>query len=138
FLQHLRMNHYRPDRIYCSFHERTTDIEDNRIVKAALSRLASYRSWTTDTTHDLRRNLGVFCDVGQSEDLKVALASRTYSRMTEDYRVLHALSWMFLENLAISERIGDVRFKGFLLDMNKLFERFVSTAFINAAVATSF
>jgi 5-methylcytosine-specific restriction endonuclease McrBC regulatory subunit McrC len=40
---------------------------------------------------------------------------------------------LFLDSSTISERAGDVALKGFLLDMNKLYEDFVTQAFLTAA-----
>jgi 5-methylcytosine-specific restriction endonuclease McrBC regulatory subunit McrC len=42
-----------------------------------------------------------------------------------------------LDNSAISELFGGFRFKGFLLDMNKLFEQFVTQAFVTVARGSS-
>jgi 5-methylcytosine-specific restriction enzyme subunit McrC len=58
--------------------------------------------------------------------------------MNDDYRLLHDLCRLLLENVAITERAGDWRFRGFLLDMNLLFEAFVTEAFSTVAKSTCF
>jgi 5-methylcytosine-specific restriction enzyme subunit McrC len=138
FRQHLINNHHRPDRLSCRFHERTTNIQENRIVKHTLVHVLSHRCWTQQTLQQLRRNLGVFADVDMLERTESAFAARTYGRFTNNYRVLHGLCRMLLDNLALNESVGDKSFNGFLLDMNYLFERFISMIFTSAAKGTLF
>jgi 5-methylcytosine-specific restriction endonuclease McrBC regulatory subunit McrC len=58
--------------------------------------------------------------------------------MNDDYQLLHDFCRLFLENRTITERVGDWQFRGFLLDMNLLFEAFVTRAFLTAARRTPF
>jgi 5-methylcytosine-specific restriction enzyme subunit McrC len=138
FRQHLIDNHHRPDRLSCRFHERTINVQDNRIVKHTLVHVLSHRCWTQQTLQQLGRNLGVFADVDMLERTESAFAARAYGRFTDDYRVLHGLCRMLLDNRALNEGVGDKSFNGFLLDMNYLFERFISTVFTSAAQGTPY
>jgi 5-methylcytosine-specific restriction enzyme subunit McrC len=56
--------------------------------------------------------------------------------MNDDYRVLHGLCRLFLGNRALEENAGVCRFRGFILDMNVLFETFVTEAFSVVARGT--
>ena len=49
-----------------------------------------------------------------------------YHRLNEDYRELHRLCQLFLEGASLSEELGTFGFRTFLLDMNLLFEMFVT------------
>lgn len=51
-----------------------------------------------------------------------------YHRLNEDYRPLHRLCRLFLEGASLSEDSGTFGFDAFLLDMNRLFEAFVTRA----------
>jgi 5-methylcytosine-specific restriction enzyme subunit McrC len=66
------------------------------------------------------------------------LGARVYNRMNNDYRLLHDFCRLFLGNRAITEHAGDWQFPGFLLDMNVLFEDFVTVAFSVVARRTPF
>jgi 5-methylcytosine-specific restriction endonuclease McrBC regulatory subunit McrC len=78
-------------------------------------------------------NLHQFQDVSLRLPDRHAFDQRHYHRLNDDYRLLHGFCRLFLENSTISERVGGVAFKGFLLDMNKLYEDFVTQAFLTAA-----
>jgi len=81
-------------------------------------------------------NLRHFSEVGLRTPGPKALSGRAYNRMNDDYRLLHDLCRLFLANRAITEDAGDWRFRGFRLDMNELFERFVTEAFWSVAKST--
>lgn len=51
---------------------------------------------------------------------------RQYNRLNEDYRPLHALCRFFLEQSGASHEIGDRTTLPFLVDMARLYERFVA------------
>ena len=51
---------------------------------------------------------------------------RQYNRLNEDYRPLHALCRFFLEQSGASHELGDRTTLPFLVDMARLYERFVA------------
>lgn len=126
---HLQRNLGRDNRIHCRFFEQTVDIPDNRLIKATIFHLVRFGGWTTTTTQSLLRNLHQF-DAVQLEHTPQRLnESRHYHRLNDDYRPIHELCRMFLSCMTISEDVGTFAFRGFLLDMNLLFEEFVEKAF---------
>jgi 5-methylcytosine-specific restriction enzyme subunit McrC len=126
---HLNLNLARPDHAFCRYSQRTHDIEDNQIIKWTLRVLLSVFPWSTKTIQSLRANFHQFEAVSLIRPARSAFRDRHYHRLNEDYRLLHDLCWLFLEKKSISERAGAIGFRGFLLDMNELFEQFISTAF---------
>jgi 5-methylcytosine-specific restriction enzyme subunit McrC len=56
-------------------------------------------------------------------------ASKCYNRLNGEYRQIHRLCGLFLQGASLSEELGPFEFRTFLLDMNKLFEDFVSKVF---------
>jgi 5-methylcytosine-specific restriction enzyme subunit McrC len=131
-------NAARPDRLFCRYHQRTPDNEDNQIVRWTLRYLTSMDWWSTRTVHSLRVNLRHFSEVSLRAPDRAALCCRVYNRMNDDYRLLHDLCRLFLENGAITEHSDDWRFRGFRLDMNLLFEAFVTRAFSTVSRFTRF
>jgi 5-methylcytosine-specific restriction enzyme subunit McrC len=130
---HVQQNLGRENRVHCRFFEQTVDVPDNRYVKAALWHLLQFGGWTPRTTQSLIRNLHHF-DAVTLEPLRPrALPHRHYHRLNDDYQPIHELCRLFAECSSVSEHFGSVRFNGFLLDMNRLFEQFVQRAFENVS-----
>jgi 5-methylcytosine-specific restriction enzyme subunit McrC len=127
--KHLQLNLARPDRIFCHYSQQTHDIEDNQIVKWALHVLLTQAPWSASTIQSLHANFHQFEAVSLVRPERSAFRNRHYHRLNDDYQLLHRLCQLFIDKRSISERPGGVAFRGFLLDMNELFEQFVSSAF---------
>ena len=124
----LQQNIGRDNRVHCRFFEQTVDVPDNRLVKTAIFHLVRFGGWTKATSQSLLRNLHQF-DAVTVERMPERLGNRHYHRLNDDYRPIHELCRMFLSYMSISEDVGTFAFRGFLLDMNVLFEQFVQKAF---------
>ena len=106
----------------------TDDIMANRLVKAAARRLGRMPLRSPDA----RRNLGwvtgmldnvSLCDFPRNDVPKVP-----FDRLNEHYRNVVELSRLVLQQNAFESRRGDVRASGFLMDMNKVFQEFLTVA----------
>ena len=118
----------RLDRIICRFDELEHDVDENRLLAAAL-RVASRRVETPIVHRKLARLRAVLepiCDPSKL-DLKAARSEITYNRLNSHYQQAHALAWLILDALGVDDLLspGPTRSFAFLLDMNLLFERFV-------------
>ena len=71
--------------------------------------------------------LSEVCDL-EGLNLRTARTSLVYGRMNEQYREPHELAWLILDALGIDDLFasGSPRCFAFLLDMNRLFESFVT------------
>lgn len=126
---HLQHNLGQQNRIHCRFFEQTVDIPDNRLVKATLHHLLQIGGWTRRTAQSLVQNLHQFDAVTLERFRPETSPNGHYHRLNDDYRPIHELCRIFLACSSISEGVGAFRFRGFLLDMNLLFEQFVQKAF---------
>jgi 5-methylcytosine-specific restriction enzyme subunit McrC len=131
--EHVQQNLGRENRVHCRFFEQTVDIPDNRFVKATLWHLVQFGGWTPRTMQSLIRNLHHFDAVTLEPLRPQSLPNRHYHRLNDDYRPIHELCRLFAECSSVSEHFGSVRFNGFLLDMNRLYEQFVQRAFENVS-----
>ena len=129
---HVQHNIGRENRIHCRFFEQTVDIPDNRLVKTTLHHLLQFGGWTSRTTQSLITNFHQFDSVTLQRFRPQTESIRHYHRLNEDYRPIHELCRLFLACSSVSERVGVFGFRGFLLDMNLLFEQFVEKAFQSA------
>jgi 5-methylcytosine-specific restriction enzyme subunit McrC len=91
--------------------------------------LVQFGGWTKKTAQSLLRNLHQFDAVTLDRIPQRLNGNEHYHRLNDDYRPIHELCRMFLSHTTISEDVGSFAFRGFLLDMNRLFEEFVQKAF---------
>jgi len=125
FAEDVRQNLIARHRIYCRYAEFTWDIEENQIIRQVVHLLSGWGFHT-----ELRLRLSRL-DTALTEIQPTALASSVfarfrYSRLNDDYRQIHQLCKLFLEGSSLSEQLGICDSRTFLLDMNKLFEAFVT------------
>lgn len=130
FREDLRLNQVMRHHTFCGFDELTLDIPENQAVyqttnilngwnfrskklKIQLSNLAQRLSELTPTT--LTGN-----------DVEIF----TYNRMNEHYRPIHRLCRLLLDGASLSEHAGTHSTPAFIIDMNSLFENFVTQLLI--------
>lgn len=119
----------RVDTLECEFEEHDTDNVDNQLVAAGLSAAARHAA-DEDVRRGVRRLSSIFaaaCTVSRY-DVPYYSERISYTRRNHGYRTAHQLSYLLLEHLAVRELYADgtPRCFAFLIDMNVLFERFVS------------
>jgi len=124
----------RLDQLECRFDEFETDIIENRLLANALG-VARRMCQDDGVRGQLARAHGVFeaaCDASAfSMDEADELV---YQRRNSHYRTAHALGKLFLCQLAVADLYapGATRSFVFLIDMNTLFEDFVTQLLIDA------
>lgn len=112
----------------CRFEEHTADVEDNQILFWALDRIRRNASCRRPEVRQTVRTA-----YGRLQGLVAPHAfaakeclDRSYTRLNDDYRPLHALCRFFLETTGPSHESGDRQNLPFLVDMASLFELFVA------------
>ncbi len=116
------------DRIVCRFDEFNHDVDENRLLVVALN-VAVHRVRSPSVHRRLARLRAVLepvCDPTEL-DLRNFRREITYDRTNAHYGRAHGLAWLILDALGIDDptALGSTSSFAFLLDMNKLFERFV-------------
>lgn len=121
----LRRNTVLRHRTYCRFTEFTWDIPENQILRQVAHLLTgwNFKPRLRARLSQLDRAL---YEVSATTMAAGELDRVQYHRLNEDYRPLHRLCQLFLEGASLSEDMGPFDFRTFLLDMNRLFELFVS------------
>src|SRR5580704_6390533 len=113
------------------FDEYTTDIAENRILLAAtemLLRLTGIPSSIRLRLRRIRRTLGdVSAPIRGS-----GLPQWSPNRLNTKYHVALWLAELLLKENAVDQTPGDVHVNGFLVDMAKVFEDFVTAAMTNS------
>ena len=110
------------------YDEFTDDILANRLVKAAAARLGRMRLRSPRARTDLGWVAATLDNVSPVEFPPTAVPDVTFDRLNEHYREVVALARLVLRHSAFESRRGTVRASGFLMDMNAVFQEFVTTA----------
>lgn len=114
-------------KFLCSYQDIVADIDDNRIITWTLNRIIKMDLCNENTIRLARktyRNL-----IGQTEVVpfkSMQCLGRTYNRLNDDYKIIHSLCKLVLDQEGPVHSIGDQKMLPFLVDMAKLFEMFIS------------
>ena len=110
------------------YQEFTDDVLENQLVKAASRRLGSLRLRSPHARRGLGWIAGILDNVSIQEFRPNAVPDVTFGRLNDHYAGVIALSRLILRHGAFESERGDVRATGFLMDMNVVFQEFLTTA----------
>ena len=128
FDEQLRRRFGLPLPIEVAYDEFTDDIVENRLVKSAVLRLGEMRLRSSRARRDLGWIAAMLENVSHSDFAPKDVPEVSFNRLNEHYRIVVALSRLILQNSAFESRRGEVRATGFLMDMTKVFQEFVTVA----------
>ena len=110
------------------YDEFTTDVEHNRLLKAAVHRLARLPLRSPESRRLLSAMRAVFVNVSDVEYRPHALPDLPVNPLNAHYQPALALARLVLSSGAVELAAGEVRAASFLIDMNRVFEDFVVVA----------
>ena len=117
-----------PLPVEVAFDEFTEDIEKNRLLKAAIERLGHTSIRSGAARQEVRRLRPSLSAVGFGSYRRGAIPEVRYTRLEEHYRPAVELARLILDNSSLELQGGEVTGAAFLIDMNKVFERFLYVA----------
>ena len=106
----------------------TDDIMANRLVKAAARRLGRMPLRSADARRNLGWVTGLLDNVSLVDFPRNDVPKVPFDRLNEHYRNVVELSRLVLQQNAFESHRGDVRASGFLMDMNVIFQEFLTVA----------
>ncbi len=106
----------------------TDDIPANQLVKAAATRLRALRLRSPETRHSLGRVAATLDNVSLVEFPPKHVPEVEFDRLNAHYREVVELSRLILRHGAFEAERGRIRTAGFLMDMNVVFQEFVTVA----------
>ena len=117
------------DVLECRFDEFHADVIENQLLLAGLE--AAVRLVGSDgTRRQLRRLVGMLSEVASTGPSTPSFyrSRLQYTRRNERYRHAHQLSLLLLDGAGVDDlhREGDIQGRAFLIDMNVVFEDFMS------------
>lgn len=110
------------------YDEFTDDILLNRLVKAAAHRLARLKLRSREARGGVAWVAESLTDVSLVTFPRGAVPEAKFNRLNEHYRNVAALARLVLRHGAFEADRGKVRASGFLMDMNNVFQEFVTVA----------
>ena len=133
--EQLRRHHGLPLPLEIRHDEFTTDIAENRILRTACERMLAVPRVDAESQRMLRRLLRDFSDVtplSRGDSVPQWQPSRLNAR----YHAALRLAELVLRATSVEHESGGIAINGFLLDMPRLFEDFITTALREALVTT--
>lgn len=126
FSEDLRANFALRHRVFCRFEEFTWDVPENQVIRQVLRLLSVQPHFSRLLRNDLRSLDQLMGDVTVGRFTPADVTHFSYHRFNDHYRPVHQLCRLFLEGASLSEELGSIDGRAFLVDMNALFERFVT------------
>ena len=130
----LHMHHGLPLPLEIRHDEFTVDIAENQILRTAIERMLLVPRVDAESLRMLRRLLRDFTEVG-SIPRGDPVPAWTPTRLNARYHTALRLAELVLRATSVEHEAGLVAVNGFLLDMPKLFEDFVTVALREALEA---
>jgi 5-methylcytosine-specific restriction enzyme subunit McrC len=122
-------------RIYpiaCRYHEFLEDIPLNRVLKAALHRVRRLPGLEPNLALRLRHHQRSFAEVSTEEFHPARVPDFDFNRLNDHWKSATVLAQLILRQQTLVDHTGAVVGITFIVDMNKVFERFVE-AIVKAA-----
>jgi 5-methylcytosine-specific restriction enzyme subunit McrC len=132
FAEQLKKSYGRAPPVEVAYDEFTEDITENRLLKAALERLRSFRIRSPEARRKLRHFEQILASVSLVRFEPSNLPTVRYSRLNEHYRPAVELAKLILGSRSLELRHGRQAGSAFLVDMNQVFEEFVYLALRDA------
>ena len=115
-----------PLPVACRYDEYTPDIFENRYVKAAANLAVRVPGVKAEDRRRLLRQVAALEDVSDSSVRAEDLDRLLFTRLNSHYEPALRLARLLLSNLTLLDQSGDRSASSFLVDMNRLFEDFVT------------
>ena len=110
------------------YDEFTDDILANRLVKAAAVQLSNMRLRSPEARRGIGWVAAMLDNVSYAEFPPSGVPEVMFDRLNEHYRGVVTLARLVLRRGAFEAGRGEVRASGFLMDMNKVFQEFITVA----------
>ena len=114
-------------RLKCDYQEHTANIPDNQILAWTLFIIGRSGFCSENVAPKVAKAFHLLQGLVNLQPFKSSdCVDRKYNRLNEDYQTLHALYRFFLDNTGASHQQGNYSMLPFLIDMAKLYEKFVA------------
>lgn len=134
----VRARQSRPLPIECRYDEFTPDIALNQVLRAGLRTMVSFPSLDPELARRLRYRARSFSDVSDVSFRSDALPDVPFDRLTDRWEPSFDLASLVLRAEAIRDLEGTIVGRSFTIDMNQLFEDFITSIAREVAIRAGF
>lgn len=110
----------------CEFDDYTADIIENRVLRAATRQLLRLVGIPLGTRSTLFQLLGRFDEVADEPPNLETVDRLIFTRLNSHYEASVKLATLILRATSLADRAGHVAASAFLIDMNEVFQRFLT------------
>ncbi len=110
----------------CRFDDHTADILENRYLKAACRRCLNLMGIEPLERRRLLKQVAALEDVANVAVKAADMEQITFNRLNNHYQPALSLARLLLDNRSLTDRSGQRQASSFLVDMNRLFEDFIT------------
>ena len=126
FSEDLRLNSFMRHKTYCKYDELTLDIPENQVIFQT-SQILNGWGFSNKELSTRLSNIGQSLSILTPTNFTGSVVEEfIYNRMTEHYRPIHRLCQLLLDGASLSEHSGSHDNPAFIVDMNVLFEKFIT------------
>ncbi len=126
FVKQAKENFGYPLQHHCNYTEVSSNTIENQILKLALHQVYSICELESQLIWQLNKLEKYFTSVSLPNLIKINLSQLSFNRLNEQYRFPLALAQMILEMCSPLLEGNSHLFPAFLIDLNRLFERYVA------------
>jgi len=124
--QELRNNPITHEKIFCRYADFNVDTPENRILRYVLLRLSQMKVKDTQLNRSSKALFRYFDSVSLRYLSASTMPRVPINRLNQHYLPALRLAKLILENSTVNlQQTGDTAFSSFLVDMNRLFEKFL-------------
>ncbi|QIB75405.1 restriction endonuclease [Halogeometricum borinquense] len=115
-------------KAHIKYSEMTADNEENQILLYTLSKISSSTNLCREETLQLARRgiRSMRGGITYNEFQPRACIGRQYNRLNRDYKRMHALCRLILDNSGASYEVGDAMMVPFNVEMDMLYQKYVA------------
>ena len=113
--------------IACTFDEYTADVMENRVLKAASALLLRVPGVPYDARRSLKQAMVMLDEVADGWVHPDTVDRVHFTRLNAHYEPALRLAQLILRNLSLIDRVGSNDASAFMVDMNDLFQRYITS-----------
>ena len=134
-LDDVRVNLGLHHQAICSFAELTANIPHNQVLRAVTEVLLRVKYRSSGIREILAWNLGQLLEAEPAELSPRMFAAIHYSRLNEHYAPVLHLAELIIRHITIRHRVGALRAPSFLVDMNLVYQEFLTRLIAEQALS---
>jgi len=125
FAEDVSRNSILRHRTYCDYAEYTWDVPENQAIRQVCHQLSGW-GFRGALSHRFRKLDSQLSGIRSTTVTADQVRTIPYNRFNDSYRQIHQLCALFIDGSSLSENLSIFDSRAFLINMNSLFEKFIT------------